>query len=63
MCSLGRIPSVVTSTIGGDALGLQNYQFAILAFAVTMVISVAGLLIYRSLCRRHEKQDGRAQQP
>lgn len=40
MCSLGRLPSVVSSTIGGDALGLRNYQFAVLAFAVTMLISL-----------------------
>ena len=42
MCSLGRLPSVVSSTIGGDALGLRNYQFAVLAFAVTMLISLGG---------------------
>ena len=50
MCSLGRLPSVVSSTIGGDALGLRNYQFAVLAFAVTMLISLGGIAIYRMLC-------------
>ena len=54
--SVGRIPSIVTSTIGGDALGVQNYQFAIIAFAVTLAISGVGLLIYRAVCRRHENE-------
>lgn len=54
MATVGRIPSVLTSTIGGDAMGVQNYQFAIITFAVTLVISGIGLLIYRAICRRHE---------
>lgn len=54
MATVGRIPSILTSTIGGDAMGVQNYQFAIITFAVTLVISGIGLLIYRAICRRHE---------
>lgn len=52
----GRIPSILTSTVGGDAVGVQNYQFALIAFAVTMAISGIGLLIYRSVIRRHEAE-------
>lgn len=44
-----RIPSVITSTIGGDALGSQNYLFAIIVFCATLVISAIGLLVYRKL--------------
>ncbi|MEG1547635.1 MAG: VTT domain-containing protein [Clostridia bacterium] len=47
--SLARIPSIITSTIGGNALGLENYMFAIIVFAVTIVISGIGLLIYRRI--------------
>ena len=50
-----RIPSVITSTIGGDAIGLQKYQFAVIVFAVTLVISGIGILIYRKITKRHEK--------
>lgn len=50
-----RIPSVITSTIGGNAIGLQNYQFAIAAFAVTLLISVIGIMVYRKITKRHEK--------
>ena len=56
ICSLGRLPAIITSTFGGDALGTSNYWFAVGVFAVTMVISLIGLLIYRHICGRHEKQ-------
>lgn len=56
ICSLGRVPSIITSTVGGNALGGKNYLFAILVFAGTLAVSAIGLLIYRGLCRRHEKK-------
>lgn len=65
--SVARIPSIVTSTVGGGALGGQNYGFAVAAFAVTLLISGIGLLIYRRICAIHarreagkrEKEDGK----
>ena len=59
MATVARIPSILTSTVGGDALGVQNYQFAIIIFAVTLAISGVGLLIYRGVCKRHETSDKR----
>ena len=56
ICSLGRLPSIITSTVGGDALGTSNYWFAVAVFAVTMVIRLIGLLIYKRICSKHEKQ-------
>lgn len=53
MCSVGRLPSVVTSTIGGDALGSQSYRFAVVVFLVTLAISGLGVLCYRWICKRH----------
>ena len=50
--STARIPSIVTSTIGGDALGLQNYQFALIAFGVAAALAAAGVLIYRNLNKK-----------
>ena len=58
ICSAGRIPSIITSTVGGSAVGGRQYLFAILVFAGTMALSAVGLLIYRGLCRRHEKKQG-----
>lgn len=53
--TFARIPSILTSTVGGDALGLQNYEFAIIVFAATLVLSGTGLLIYRSICQGRTK--------
>ena len=63
VCSLGRLPSVVTSTVGGDALGTQDYLFAVVVFVVTFLISVGGLLCYRQLCKRHNTRKEGAERP
>ena len=52
--AVARIPSIVTSTVTGDALGLKDYQVALIAFGVTLALSLAGILVYRRLsARRH----------
>lgn len=53
--TVARLPSVITSTIGGDALGMQDYQFAVLVFAITLVISILGIVIYRAILKHKEK--------
>ncbi len=50
--TIARIPSIVTSTIGGSALAEQQYMTAIVVFVVTAAISVAGILIYNKITRR-----------
>ena len=55
ICSLGRLPAIVTSTVGGDALGTSNYWFAAIVFAVTLAVSLVGLLVYKHICSSHEK--------
>jgi Uncharacterized conserved protein len=52
--TVARIPSIITSTIGGDALGLQNYVFAFIVFAVTFLISGIGLFIYNKMSKKNE---------
>lgn len=46
LTTFARIPSVVTSTVGGDALGEKRYLFAAALFAVTCCISLAGALLF-----------------
>lgn len=53
--AIAPFPSIVTSTIGGDALGMGNYTFAIIVFAVTLIISGLGLLAYRVICQTRER--------
>ena len=50
--AVARIPSIVTSTVTGDALGLKDYQFALIAFGVTLALSLIGILVYRRLSAR-----------
>lgn len=61
VASLGRLPSVITSTIGGDALGTQNYAFAVVVFLVTFLISVGGLLCYQRICTWHARRKEESQ--
>lgn len=57
ICAVAPFPSIVTSTIGGDALGMGNYSFALLVFVITMVISGVGLLVYRAICQARERRE------
>ncbi len=54
LASIARLPSVITSTLGGSALGLAKYETAVLVFAVTLVISLLGWFIYTFLQKRKE---------
>ena len=53
ICSFGRLPAIITSTIGGDALGTENYWFAAGVFAAALAISGIGIIIYNIICNRH----------
>lgn len=50
-----RIPSVITSTIGGNALGLKDYKFAVISFMVAVFVSVIGILIHKRISKTHEQ--------
>ena len=54
ICSLGRFPSIITSALGGDALGTKSYLFAGAVFIATLAVSAAGLMIYNRVCRKNE---------
>ncbi len=55
--SLARIPSIVTSTVGGNALGTKNYGFAIGVFGITAVLCFAGMLLYARLEKRRAQRE------
>lgn len=57
--TVARIPSVISSTIGGDALGTQEYLFAVIVFIVTAVISGLGVLVYRQITKHHAEKEER----
>ena len=54
--TVARIPSVITSVLGGSALGNKRYGIAILVFVITIIISGAGLLVYNYITKRHNSK-------
>ena len=58
LTSLARIPSVVSSTLGGNALGTENYGMAVVVFLVTAVISAVGALIYKQHTQKKQMKEG-----
>ena len=55
ICSIGRIPSVITSTVGGDALGAEDYGISAVVFLTALAVSAAGVLLYEWIRRRNMK--------
>lgn len=53
--SICRLPSIVTSTIGGNALGSGQWGMAAIVFAATLVISAIGLWIYKRILQLREE--------
>ncbi len=52
ICTLGRVPSVLSSTVGGNALGEGSYLAAVIVFAATALLSACGILFYRRMSDR-----------
>ncbi|MBO5021442.1 MAG: TVP38/TMEM64 family protein [Clostridia bacterium] len=55
LTTLARIPSVVSSTVGGSALGVKSYIMAIIVFAVTLIISAIGWILYKIIITEKKK--------
>lgn len=53
---IARLPSIVTSTAAGGAIGTQNYIAAAVIFAATAVISCLGLYTYRHFSKKGENK-------
>lgn len=49
---IARIPSVVSSTIGGNLISEQDYLSAVILFAITGAVSLVGILIYNAFLKR-----------
>lgn len=49
---VARIPSVLSSTVGGHLLGEGRYVGAIWLYGITALVSLAGVLVYNAVIRR-----------
>ena len=52
--AIARIPSVITSTIGGSLLGSEKYLLAVIAFGITFLISVIGWFVYNKISKNNK---------
>lgn len=52
--AVARIPSLITSTISGAAVGAENYILSAVMLAVTLLISAVGALYYRRICKQEQ---------
>ena len=55
--TIGRIPSVITSTMSGGAFGTGNYRSAIIITIITLIVSGIGLKIYQQI---HSKKNNKS---
>lgn len=53
LTGVARTPAILISTIGGDALGLENYWQGLLFLGGLIIASLIGVLIYRKM---HKKE-------
>lgn len=54
--AVSRIPSLVTSTLSGALAGEENYVLSAAVFVFTLLISAAGLLYYRKICKQEKEK-------
>ncbi len=56
ICTLGRLPSVLSSTFVGSTLADRNITASLIIFGVTGALSVLGYLVYRFISRKREEK-------
>ena len=54
LSGIARLPSIITSTLGGDALGGKKYAVALIVFGVTAVVSSAGIYVYNKITAKRK---------
>lgn len=57
LTSIARIPSIITSTMGGNMLGKHEYRYALIVFGVTMALTVIATIAYQVHQKRREKKE------
>ena len=51
-----RIPTVVSSTVGGNLIGSGQYYKAVVLFVVSAALSLAGLQLYDSIMKKIKRK-------
>ncbi len=53
---IARIPSILTSTLAGDAINNNDWKRAAIIFGITAVISIIGIIIYNIISKKRSKK-------
>ncbi len=62
LTTVARIPSILMSTLGGDAFSEGEILKAIIIFAVAAVVSGAGYLVYMAIQKANKKRHDKTQE-
>lgn len=54
LTGIARTPAILVSTMGGDALGLENYWKSIFFLGGLIVVSLIGVLVYQKMHKKEE---------
>lgn len=54
--AIGRLPSLLSSTVTGAAAGEKNYLLSGISLGVTLLITLAGILYYRRLTKQEQEE-------
>lgn len=55
--TVGRIPSLITSTATGSAAGKGNYILTAVMVGVMILLTVGGIIYYRHICKQQKNED------
>ena len=55
--AIGRLPSLITSTVTGAAAGSENYVLSIVMLGVTLIITAIGVLYYRRISVQQREEE------
>lgn len=55
--AIGRLPSLITSTVTGAAAGSENYVLSVIMLGITLLITAAGLIYYRRISRLQKEEE------
>lgn len=53
---LGRVPSIITSTLAGNSLMERNYKMMAIYFAISAVMAAIGIYINKKIEKHHAKK-------
>lgn len=59
LTTLGRIPSVITSTYLSSSIKQGNYTVTIILFSITVILVMSGMLIYKYIIHRNKNKQRR----